>query len=222
MKVIARVRSDFSEKFGIPRQAGLVPELASQIVFEPEYANEAAVSGLADFSHIWLIWNFSETERDTWLPTIRPPRLKGKRKGVFATRSPMRPNPIGLSSVKLDRIEYHQKLGPILHILGADLLDDTPIYDIKPYIPQDVHPQASFGFTNENSEYQLEVCLENADLTDFPNEKLPALVGVLSEDPRPHYHNDPTRIYGLTFSGFNIRFKVFAGEVQVISAVKIN
>ncbi len=248
MKTIARIRTDFPTKFGIPRQSGLVNALKAVIVFEPEYRNPDALCGLEEFSHIWLIWGFSkapcdtdtlreaphetdasridnpsdtshdantlrdiDTSRiDTWSPTVRPPRLGGNtRKGVFATRSPFRPNALGLSSVKLDRIELHPDLGPILRVLGADLMDNSPIYDIKPYLPfTDSHPDAVGGFADPLKDYALEVEFPEQWLRLIPQELREALLGVLAQDPRPSYQNDPERIYGLEFGGVDIRFTV--------------
>lgn len=210
LKIIARIQTDLPAKFGIPRQSGLVDALKAIIVFEPEYRNPDALRGLEGFSHIWLIWEFSESVRDTWSPTVRPPRLGGNtRMGVFATRSPFRPNPIGLSSVKLDRIELHPDLGPVLHVSGADLMDNTPIYDIKPYLPfTDSHPEATGGFADPFKDYMLEVDFPEQLLSRIPAEHHAALLGVLAHDPRPSYQNDPERVYGLEFAGFNIRFTV--------------
>jgi tRNA-Thr(GGU) m(6)t(6)A37 methyltransferase TsaA len=210
LKIIAHIRTDLPAKFGIPRQSGLIDALKAVIVFEPEYRNPDALRGLDGFSHIWLIWEFSESVCDTWSPTVRPPRLGGNtRMGVFATRSPFRPNPIGLSSVKLDRIELHPDLGPVLHVSGADLMDNTPIYDIKPYLPfTDSHPEAAGGFADPFKDYVLEVDFPERWLRLIPAEHHEALLGVLAHDPRPSYQNDPDRIYGLEFAGFNIRFTV--------------
>ena len=189
MKIIARIHSDFREKFGIPRQSGLVEELEAYIVFEPEYRNMDAFRGLEDFSHLWIIWQFSESVRDEWSPTVRPPRLGGnERMGVFATRSPFRPNEIGLSSVKIQKIEKHKTMGPIIHVSGADLLDGTPIFDIKPYLPHvDSHPEAKGGFADEYKDYHLEVEIPELLLEKIPGEKREALKGVLPNDPRPSY-----------------------------------
>lgn len=210
MKIIARIHTDFPTKFGIPRQSGLVDALQATIIFEPAYRNPDAVCGLEEFSHIWLIWECSAAVRDTWLPTVRPPRLGGnKRKGVFATRSPFRPNALGLSSVKLDGIEIHPDLGPVLHVLGADLMDNTPIYDIKPYLPfTDSHPDAVGGFADSYKDYALEVQFPELWLRLISEELREALLGVLAQDPRPSYQNDPQRIYGLAFGGYDIRFTV--------------
>jgi len=210
MKIIARIRTDFPTKFGIPRQSGLIDALKAVIVFEPEYRNPDALRGLEGFSHIWLIWEFSEAVRDTWSPTVRPPRLGGNtRMGVFATRSPFRPNALGLSCVKIDGIELHPDLGPVLHVSGADLMDNTPIYDIKPYLPYtDSHPEAVGGFAEPVKDYVLEVEFPEQWLRLIPEERREALLGVLAHDPRPSYQNDPKRIYGLEFAGFDIRFTV--------------
>ncbi len=218
MKIIARIHTDFPEKFGVPRQSGLVPELQATIVFEPEYRNPDALKGLDGYSHIWLIWQFSEAMRDTWSPTVRPPRLGGdKRQGVFATRSPFRPNPIGLSSVKLERIELDSKQGPVLYISGADLMDGTPIYDIKPYLPfTDCHVDAVGGFADAFVDYGLDVQISDELLTQIPEEKREALMGVLAQDPRPSYQNDPERIYGITFGKQNIKFQVKETMLTVV------
>lgn len=218
MKPVARIQSDFPEKFGIPRQSGVVPELEARIVFEPEYRVLDAVRGLEDFSHIWLIWEFSEAKRDTWSPTVRPPRLGGNvRMGVFATRSPFRPNPIGLSCVKLLRIEEDPALGPVLRVAGADLMDGTPIYDIKPYIPYaDCHPEAAGGFTTTTHMPAVEVVCPDALLLHVPEEKRAALLGVLGQDPRPRYQDDPERIYGLSFAGLDVKFRVAEHVLTVI------
>lgn len=210
MNIIARAHTDFPTKFGIPRQSGIAKELKATIVFEPEYRNAEAVRGLEHFSHIWLIWEFSESKREAWSPTVRPPRLGGnKRMGVFATRSPFRPNPIGLSSVELTAVEIDPELGPVLHISGADLMDGTPIYDIKPYVPYyDSHPDASGGFTDEYNKEKLSVIFSDDLLQLFPPEKQEALLEILAQDPRPAYQDDPDRIYGVPFAGFDIRFKM--------------
>lgn len=210
MKVIAKIRTDFPTKFGIPRQSGIVGSLRGTIVFEPEFRVAEAVRGLEEFSHLWLIWEFSEAVRDTWSPTVRPPRLGGNvRKGVFATRSPFRPNPIGLSCVKLERIEIDTKLGPVIYVSGADLMDGTPIYDIKPYIAYtDSHPDAVSGFASKPAEYLLEVDFPDTLLNKVNPELRESLIEVLAHDPRPQYHDDPERIYGMAFGGMEIRFKV--------------
>lgn len=217
MKIIARIKSDFPEKFGIPRQSGLVEELQATIIFEPEFRNVDALRGLEDYSHLWLIWQFSKAIREDWSPTVRPPRLGGNtRMGVFATRSPFRPNSIGLSSVKILRIEQTEQFGPVIHVGGADLLDGTPIFDIKPYIPySDCHPEATGGFTDAASDFLLEVIFPDHLLEQVAKSKRNALIGVLSHDPRPSYQNDPNRIYGLTFAGYDVRFTVKENKLNV-------
>ena len=210
LKIIAHIRSDFSEKFGIPRQSGLVEELKATVVLEPEFRNPDALRGLEGFSHLWLIWQFSKAVRQEWSPTVRPPRLGGnERMGVFATRSPFRPNPIGLSCVKLDRVELHPELGPVIHVAGADLLDGTPIYDIKPYLPYaDCKSDAVGGFAAAPKEATLQVMCPDELLARVPADRRAALLGVLAQDPRPSYQNDPEREYGMGFAGYNVRFTV--------------
>ena len=210
MRVIARMRSDFAEKFGIPRQSGLVSALRSAVVFEPEFRNPDALRGIGDFSHLWLIWEFSEAIRENWSPTVRPPRLGGnERVGVFATRSPYRPNPIGLSCVRLEEVRQEPALGTILIVSGADLMDGTPIYDIKPYIPYaDAYPEARGGFAQDAPKPTLTVDFPPELLARVPADRLEALCAVLALDPRPSYQNDPTRIYGMHFADRNIRFTV--------------
>lgn len=207
---IARIRSDFPTKFGIPRQSGLVRELRATVVFEPEYRNPDALRGLEDFSHLWLIWQFSEAVRSGWSPTVRPPRLGGNtRLGVFATRSPFRPNNLGLSCVRFLGLEHTKEFGTVIHVAGADLMDGTPIFDVKPYIPYaDCYPEATGGFTDTAGDFLLEVDFPADLLALVPESKREALLGVLSHDPRPSYQNDPTRIYGLPFAGFDILFTV--------------
>lgn len=221
MKIIARIHTEFPTKFGIPRQSGLVDTLKAVIVFEPEYRNPDALRGLDEFSYIWLIWEFSEVIRDTWSPMVKPPRLGGnKRMGVFATRSPFRPNSIGLSSVKLDSIDVYPDLGPVLHISGADLMDNTPIYDIKPYLPfTDSHPEAVGGFADPLKDYTLEVVFPEEWLNMIPEVKRETLIGVLAQDPRPSYQKDPNRIYGFEFVGFDIRFTVRSNVLTVCEIV---
>ena len=218
MKTIARIHTDFPTKFGIPRQSGIIDSLQGRIVFEPEYRNAEAVRGLEEFSHIWILWAFSEAVRDEWSPTVRPPRLGGNvRKGVFATRSPFRPNPIGLSSVKLESVEIDPKLGPVLHVSGADLMDGTPIYDIKPYIAYtDSHPDAVSGFASKPAEYLLEVVFPEALLQKVPECQRESLIAVLQHDPRPQYHDDPKRVYGMAFGGMEVKFKVEEGLLTVV------
>lgn len=211
MHVIAHIHTDFTTKFGVPRQAGLIDELEGRIVFTPEYRVADALRGLDGFSHLWLIWDFSEAHRDGWSPTVRPPRLGGnQRMGVFATRSPFRPNPIGLSSVEINRIDLHTPDGPVIYIKGADLMDGTPIYDIKPYLPfTDAHPDARGGFTDETRQQrELAVVVPDSVAARFSAEKLAALRAVLAHDPRPHYHDDPERVYGFEFAGHELHFRV--------------
>ena len=223
MKTIATIRTDFPTKFGIPRQSGIIASLQGRIVFEPEYRNPEAVRGLEEFSHIWLIWEFSEAVREGWSPTVRPPRLGGNvRKGVFATRSPFRPNPIGLSSVKLDKIEIDPKLGPVLHVSGADLMDGTPIYDIKPYIAYtDSHPEAVSGFASKPAEYLLEVDFPEHLLESVPTDLRESLIDVLAHDPRPQYHDDPERVYGMEFGGMEVKFQVEEMHLKVVDTKKV-
>ena len=215
--IIARIHTDFPTKFGIPRQSGLVETLKAEIVFEPEYRNPDAFRGIEEFSHIWLLWEFSEAVRKDWSPTVRPPRLGGnKRVGVFATRSPFRPNAVGLSCVKLEKAELHTDKGPVLHVTGADLMDGTPIYDIKPYLPfADSHPEASGGFTDQTKEYGLQVEISDEVLAVVAEEKREALKSVLAHDPRPSYQNDPERIYGMEFAGYEVKFRVEDGILYV-------
>lgn len=214
MKIIARIRTPFKTKFGIPRQSGVAAEVKGEIVFEPDYRETEAVRGLEGFSHIWLIWCFTEAVSDKWSPTVRPPRLGGNvRMGVFATRSPFRPNPIGLSSVKLERVEYTADRGPVLHVRGADLMDGTPIFDIKPYVAYaDSHPAASGGFTDTAEFKKLRV-----ELDDGVTEPLPeGLFEVLENDPRPRYHDDPERVYGMEYGGREVKFRVRGDILTVI------
>jgi len=218
IQVIARMHSDFATKFGIPRQSGLVEELRSTIVFEPEFRNPDALRGIEDFSHLWVIWQFSEAVRQGWSATVRPPRLGGNtRMGVFATRSPFRPNNLGLSSVKLLGVEHTQQFGTVLHVGGADLMDGTPIFDIKPYIAYgDCHPEATGGFTANAGEFLLKVEFPQRLLARLPEDKRQAAIGVLSHDPRPSYQRKPERVYGLTFAGFDIRFQVVEDTLTVV------
>ena len=221
IQIIARMRSDFATKFGIPRQSGLVEELRSTIVFEPEYRNPDALRGLEDFSHLWIIWQFSEAVRTGWSPTVRPPRLGGNtRMGVFATRSPFRPNNLGLSSVRILGLEETREFGTVIHVAGADLMDGTPIFDIKPYIPYaDSHPEATGGFTDAAGDFLLKVDFPSHLLGLLPPEKRDAAVAVLSHDPRPSYQRKPGRVYGLTFAGFDIRFTV-ADDTLTVCEIK--
>lgn len=222
MRPVARIRSDFPTKFGIPRQSGLVEALSADVVFEPEFRDPSALRGIEGFSHLWLIWEFSESARGEWSPTVRPPRLGGNRRlGVFATRSPFRPNPIGLSSVKLEHVDLATPDGPVLRVSGADLMDGTPIFDIKPYIPYaDCHADASGGFTSSAGDFLLSVDFPPELLSKFPEDKLAALLGVLSHDPRPSYQRDETRVYGFAFAGFEIKFTVAGNKLTVKSADK--
>jgi len=221
IQIIARMRSDFATKFGIPRQSGLVNELRSTIVFEPEFRNPDALRGLEEFSHLWIIWQFSEAVRTGWSPTVRPPRLGGNtRMGVFATRSPFRPNNLGLSSVRILGLEETKEHGTVIHVAGADLMDGTPIFDIKPYIPYaDSHPEATGGFTDTAGDFLLQVDFPAPLLEKLPQNKRDAAVAVLSHDPRPSYQRKPGRIYGLTFAGFDIRFTVEENTLTVCDIV---
>ncbi len=222
IQVIATMRSDFPTKFGIPRQSGLVEELESTIVFEPEFRNADALRGIEGFSHLWIIWQFSQAVRQEWSPTVRPPRLGGNtRIGVFATRSPFRPNNLGLSCVKLLGVEHTETDGTVLHVAGADLMDGTPIFDIKPYIPySDSFPEAIGGFTDTADDFILEVDFPSHLLEILPESKRQAAIGVLSHDPRPSYQRKPDRIYGLTFAGFDIRFTVKDKLLSVCEVTK--
>ena len=222
MKPIAHIRSDFATKFGIPRQSGVVKSLQAEIVFAPEYRSRDAVRGLEDFSHIWLIWEFSENVRADWSPTVRPPRLGGNvRMGVFATRSPFRPNPIGLSCVRLEEVVFSDEYGPVLRVAGADLMDGTPIYDIKPYIPYaDCHPDATDGFTGRVEMQTLTVEIPPELLARFPADKRNALTGVLAQDPRPRYQTDASRVYGLEFGGYDVKFSVDGSTLTVTDIAK--
>lgn len=223
MKHIAHIRSDFSTKFGIPRQSGLVKELTATIVFEPEFRNDDALRGLEGFSHLWLIWEFSEAKRAHWSPTVRPPRLGGNtRLGVFATRSPFRPNPIALSCVELLEIRKTASDGTVLIVAGADLMDGTPIYDIKPYIPYaDAKPEAKGGFTTNANDFLLTVDFPQALLEKIPADRQKALIAVLEHDPRPSYQQDSVRIYGLTFAGYDIRFTVLEKTLTVHEVLRL-
>ena len=223
MQPVAHIRSEFAEKFGVPRQSGLVEALEADIVFEPAYRNPDALRGLEDFSHIWLIWVFDRAIRENWSPTVRPPRLGGNtRMGVFATRSPFRPNPIALSCVQLAGIRQTAE-GPVLRVRGADLVDGTPILDIKPYIPYaDSHPKALGGFAAEPAGETLEVVIPPELLARIPETKREALRGVLAQDPRPHYQKDPERIYGFSFAGMEIRFSVAGTQLTVRSVEPVS
>ena len=218
MNIIGRIRTDFPTKFGIPRQSGVVKELKGRIVFEPEYRNEDALRGIEDFSHLWLIWQFSENVREGWSPTVRPPILGGNtRVGVFATRSPFRPNPIGLSSVKLEGVEVDPHDGPVLIVSGADLMDGTPILDIKPYIPYaDSHPEATEGFRSGGWNRMLEVDFPPELLAKVPEKQHKSLIEVLANDPRPSYHHDPDRVYGMPFGDVEVKFSVNEKVLKVV------
>ena len=221
IQVIARMKSDFPTQFGIPRQSGLVDTLRSTIIFEPEFRNPDALRGIEGYSHLWLIWQFSEAVRSEWSPTVRPPRLGGNtRMGVFATRSPFRPNALGLSSVKLLGVEHTEEYGAVIHVGGADLMDGTPIFDIKPYIPYgDCHPDATGGFTDAAGDFLLQVSFPDHLLKLLPEDKQQAAIGVLSHDPRPSYQRKPDRVYGIAFAGFDIRFTV-EDDVLTVQAVE--
>lgn len=218
LKPIAHIETCFPTKFGVPRQAGIIGT-PGRIVFKPEYRVAEAVRGLEGFDYVWLIWQFSKAVRDDWTPTVRPPRLGGnQRMGVFATRSPFRPNALGLSSVRLERIETHAQLGPVLHVSGADLMDGTPIYDIKPYLPYtDSHPDARSGFATQPAESLLEVCCLNDCLSTLPPDLRKPLLEVLAHDPRPQYQHNPERVYGMAFAGYEVRFRVEGDKAEILS-----
>ena len=220
LKQIAHICSPFPTKFGIPRQSGLVDALRATVVFEPEFRNADALRGLEGFSHLWLIWEFSEARRDGWSPTVRPPRRGGNaRMGVFATRSPFRPNPLGLSCVRLEGIRHDAALGAVLDVSGADLMDGTPIYDVKPYLPYaDCKPEAVGGFAASGEGRLLTVRADETLLAGLPARTREALLGVLAHDPRPSYQNDPDRVYGMAFGGCEVRFSV-DGETLTVRSV---
>ena len=222
MTPIAHIRSDFSSKFGIPRQAGLVEQLRATVVFTPQLRDPQALRGIEEFSHLWLLWEFSEN-KGRWSPTVRPPRLGGnQRVGVFATRSPFRPNALGLSAVRLEGIENHPDLGPVLRVAGADLVDGTPIFDIKPYIPYaDSYPDSRSGFADAVERRKLRVEFPPDLLEQIPPEQRQALSGVLAQDPRPSYQDDPGRVYGMAFAGYNVRFQVAEGTLTVRSVERL-
>ena len=222
LKVIAHIHTDFPEKFGVPRQSGVVKELKGRIVFEPEFRNRDALKGMEEFDYLWLLWEFEGVKTDTFSPTVRPPRLGGNEtRGVFATRSPFRPNPIGLSSVKLEGIEYTAE-GPVIHVSGVDMRDNTPIFDIKPYLAYaDAHPGASDGFAGTHMYEELEVSFPESLLNVFPEGKRTAAVEILKQDPRPHYQDDPERVYGVSFAGYDIKFKVAGRNLSVTDVVKL-
>lgn len=218
MKIIARIYTDLPDKFGVPRQAGLVKELTGKIVFEEEYRVPEALSGIEEFSHLWILWQFSESIREEFSPTVRPPRLNGnRRKGVFATRSPFRPNPIGMSCVKLERVERTANEGTVLIVSGIDMMNGTPIYDIKPYITYtDSHPEAVQGFAENFVDYTLELDFPESLLNMIPPDKQEGLIGILKQDPRPSYQNDSTRIYGVRYMNFDVKFRVEDSKLIVI------
>lgn len=218
MKIIAHIYTDFPEKFGIPRQSGLVKGLQGKIIFEPKYRVFEAVKGLEAYSHIWLLWKFSEAERKHWSPTVRPPRLGGKKRmGVFATRSPFRPNPIGLSSVRLEHIEYSETLGPVLYVSGVDMLDKTPIYDIKPYLSYcDSHPEAACGFADEVKGHALEVEYDAETAAMLDESEMETICALLSQDPRTAYLEDEQRIWGISYGGYNIKFMVSGKQLRIL------
>ena len=219
MKIIARIHNDFDSKFGIPRQSNVVKELVGTIVFEPEYRDASALRGIEGFDYLWLIWQFSEAVRDKWSPTVRPPILGGNtRVGVFATRSPFRPNALGLSSVKLEGVDLHTSHGPVLYVSGADLMNGTPIFDIKPYLAYvDSHPEAAQGFRGDGWSRRLQVDFPKELLLKVSPEKQAGLLGVLANDPRPTYQEDAERIYGMSFGGMEIKFRVADGTLYVLS-----
>lgn len=223
MKIIAHIKTDFPDKFGVPRQSGIADGLVGRIIFEEEYRNPDALRGLEYFTHLWLIWGFSLIEEtDGWRPTVRPPRLGGnKRVGVFATRSPYRPSPIGLSSVRLEKIDYDAGEGPVIYVSGIDMADDTPIYDIKPYLPYvDCHSDASDGFAKDTIDYALKVQIDEELKKSVPQDKLEALIKALSYDPRPSYQNDAERVYGMRFSDLEVKFRVEGDILTVCDVIK--
>ncbi len=222
LKIIARIENDFCEKFGIPHQSGRLMEQKARIIFEPEFRVAEAFRGIEEYDYIWLIWQFSEAVREKWSPTVRPPRLGGNlRKGVFATRSPFRPNSLGLSSVRLEKVEFHSQLGPVLHVAGADLMNGTPIFDIKPYLPSaDSHREARGGFTDRIQDHRLEVEFPEEFLEKIDKERRQALIEVLENDPRPGYQEDPEKIYGLSYGKNNIKFRVKENILTVVNVME--
>ena len=220
---IAHIRTDFPTKFGVPRQSGLVDALKGPIVFEPKYRDPNALRGIEGYSHLWLIWKFSEAVREDWSPTVRPPRLGGNTAmGVFATRAPYRPNPIGLSCVRLESVEYDSPDGPVLHVAGADLMDGTPIYDIKPYLPYvDSRPEATGGFAHEVKDYAVEVVFPENLLKRIPEDKREAIIETLRQDPRPGYKRKDSRPFGVAFAGFDVKFTVEDGTLTVREVIRI-
>lgn len=223
LKMIAQIHTDFPEKFGIPRQSGLVKGAKGTIVFEPEYRSAEAFRGLEGYSHIWVLWEFSEAKRDHWSATVKPPRLGGKKRmGVFATRSPFRPNPIGMSVVKLEKILMDENLGPILQVSGVDMLDGTPVYDIKPYLPYaDSYPEATSGFAGEVYEHVLEICFSENLLEKVPEDLRESLTEILEQDPRTAFIEDESRIWGVSYAGFNVRFTVVGNRLTVCKVEKL-
>lgn len=229
MEIIAHIYTDLPSKFGVPRQSGLVQNLTGRIVFEEKYRVKEAFKGLEDFSYLWVLWQFSgvckdSDAEDSWSPSVKPPRLGGKTKmGVFATRSPFRPNHIGLSSVKLEKIEYDRELGPVLLVSGIDMMDGTPVYDIKPYLEYvDSHPGAGNGFAQETADAVLQVEFPEALMPNIPQEKRDGILGILEQDPRPAYHDFPERVYGVEYAGFDVRFRVRQGVLMVCEVEKLN
>ncbi|MCD8326176.1 MAG: tRNA (N6-threonylcarbamoyladenosine(37)-N6)-methyltransferase TrmO [Lachnospiraceae bacterium] len=222
MKIIAKIHTDFPTKFGVPRQSGLVDALKGRIVFLPEYRQPEAFRGLEEFSHIWVLWEFSQAKRDNWAATVTPPRLGGRvHMGVFATRSPFRPNPVGLSCVKLDEIKFDEKLGPVLHVSGVDMVDGTPVYDIKPYLPYaDAHPEASAGFAEKTAVHELQVTFPEEELRKFPLDKQAAAVEILRQDPGPIYRKSEDQVFKLEFAGWDIHFTVQGEELKVAEVVR--
>lgn len=223
LRVIAHIKTLFPTKFGVPRQSGLVKDLPARIVMEPIFRTKEAFRGLEGYSHIWLIWEFSEAKRDNWSATVRPPRLGGNTKmGVFATRSPFRPNPIGLSCVKLERIEYTENEGPVLHVSGADLMDNTPIFDIKPYVPfADSIKDATAGFAGERYDHALSVNIPHELLERVPNNLRAPLLEVLAQDPIPAYKKDADRVYGFEFASLEIKFKTNGENLEVVDILSL-
>lgn len=223
MKIIAHIRTDFPTKFGIPRQSGLVEELTGEIIFEPEYRQPEAFRGIEEYSHLWLLWEFSEAKREHWSATVKPPRLGGKtRMGVFATRSPFRPNPIGLSCVRLVKVRRDEALGIVLVVAGVDLMDGTPIYDIKPYLPYaDAHPEARGGFGDRVKDRALDVVFPDELLARLPEEKRAGAVAFLRQDPRPAVHKDPQRLYKIAYAGYDIHFTVREGTLEVSDVIRL-
>lgn len=223
MKIIAHIRTDFPTKFGIPRQSCLTDELTGEIIFEPEYRQKEAFRGIEEYSHLWLLWEFSEAKRENWSATVKPPRLGGKqRMGVFATRSPFRPNPIGLSCVRLAELRYDEVYGPVLVVAGVDLMDGTPIYDVKPYLPYvDAHPEARGGFGDRVKDHELEVAFPEDLLMRLPEEKRAGAIAFLRQDPRPAVQKDPQRIYKIAYAGYDIHFVVEEERLSVVDVVML-